>query len=435
MMRTSIPFDVQDGKKRIPLVAKLEWTDGLGRLAMPIKYSNHLGEDGFKGLEQEAGAFFHDDGAQNLGYFVADAEDCFYSIATTPIRTGLQQRCQDYRVLLHPEHADDAIAAMKQQGALIQTGERCEYGPLYFVVEWDAKNCKIVPRCIKCEQVSFVSYCSKCKTAPYCSKKCQAGDWSVHKTVCQSVKRQRQPTLQNHKTIRATSCVVCDETSQPGLHCKECKIAQYCSSTCMDNDHKNHSQWCLTRTVVYLNNLQSIDRRMPQWMYDSLCSKATHGPVAKIAGLPLGIVRYSTIPEYLRGIVPRMDDNQHATYFMINPKTGLAPLDWISGVGPAVVMRLDDASYSRNDHLKFHGVLFSYLGYVEDEEGIKNPRALITSLIKTSGLQLKGIQSDGVAWETADDGWLQLDNGKSRVYSRRYAVKLYVIDRFKKLIG
>ncbi|GAB5357348.1 hypothetical protein AAMO2058_000366900 [Amorphochlora amoebiformis] len=51
---------------------------------------------------------------------------------------------------------------------------------------------------------------------------------------------------------------------------------------------------------------------------------------------------------------PGANDNQTATWLMVDPASGLAPSSWQSMVGPATVVRVDGRPYTKDDHTVVH---------------------------------------------------------------------------------
>ena len=47
------------------------------------------------------------------------------------------------------------------------------------------------PGCIKCGSKEHLRECSRCHGIRYCSKDCQAADWSVHKPACTKEETER----------------------------------------------------------------------------------------------------------------------------------------------------------------------------------------------------------------------------------------------------
>lgn len=68
--------------------------------------------------------------------------------------------------------------------------------------------------------------CKSCRTAKYCSDKCQNAGWAEHKKKCRHV------------------CTGCLKTSdRPVDRCK-CRITRYCSDDCQGNDWEKHKADC-----------------------------------------------------------------------------------------------------------------------------------------------------------------------------------------------
>lgn len=64
-------------------------------------------------------------------------------------------------------------------------------------------------------------------------------------------------------------------------------------------------------------------------------------------GFPISIKRLTPITDNYPPIKEK--DNQLATFLMINPKTGFAPMEWQKNVGAVILYRKDDKKLERED--------------------------------------------------------------------------------------
>ena len=92
---------------------------------------------------------------------------------------GLQQMCQ-----LLEHHEDEGFARAAAQMPLLVAGA------VEVDLKMHARNHKLsdcsLPRCEK-DDVNLKNrfqVCTRCKVAKYCSRKCQAEHWNVHKREC-----------------------------------------------------------------------------------------------------------------------------------------------------------------------------------------------------------------------------------------------------------
>lgn len=81
-------------------------------------------------------------------------------------------------------------------------------------------------------------------------------------------------------------------------------------------------------------------------------------PVAHMFGVPLMISRVAPV----RALVSQADhDNQHTTWFMIEPKSGFAPPRWQTYVGPTVLFLADGRDLTPDDVSFLNSVFSSVL--------------------------------------------------------------------------
>lgn len=105
--------------------------------------------------------------------------------------------------------------------------------PVQEEVDTSLKACQ---SCSKMETVAKrMDRCSGCLMAPYCSVECQKADWRKHKQFCVIV--------QSHLS-RKDECYSCRVDTNLVRACSGCMTALYCSTTCQNEDWKNHREIC-----------------------------------------------------------------------------------------------------------------------------------------------------------------------------------------------
>lgn len=139
--------------------------------------------------------------------------------------------------------------------------------------------------------------CGRCQSTFYCTRAHQAEAWKQHKSSC----NPPAPETNVHSSSQA----------QP-------------PSSVTIKGVKLDGPW----TEV------DIDENDPIWTQGTLC------PVPHIFGVPLIIWRHIR-RDPLSFPRDKKLDNQPATWLMIDPHTGFAPLAWQGNVGPVTIARSD----------------------------------------------------------------------------------------------
>lgn len=89
-------------------------------------------------------------------------------------------------------------------------------------------------------------FCSGCRTAEYCSAKCQKEHWEIsHKENCKEYGKETRAYMYAQKLKR--SCYNCFKSSstEDYMKCSGCKITYYCSSECQkEHWEKEHKLQC-----------------------------------------------------------------------------------------------------------------------------------------------------------------------------------------------
>ena len=100
------------------------------------------------------------------------------------------------------------------------------------------------------------------------------------------------------------------------------------------------------------------------------CPKTGNAPVMNLVGCPL-MVKKVTPYEDLSGF--GQTDNQWATWLMIEPHDGLAPMMWQQDVGPVLVYRPGGLDLGNDDIVNINTYLFGILDEYSDGLG-RNPK-------------------------------------------------------------
>ncbi|XP_052083849.1 uncharacterized protein LOC127721205 [Mytilus californianus] len=109
---------------------------------------------------------------------------CFFSIGMTPL--ALTQLYMSWKSMDSLRICfQTGINEMKQK---IYQFNSAKFHALVFLYNtWFTRNTSRTKFCFQCFLRSQKT-CSRCKTATYCSKKCQKRNWKIHKHVCEIVK-------------------------------------------------------------------------------------------------------------------------------------------------------------------------------------------------------------------------------------------------------
>lgn len=133
-----------------------------------------------------------------------------------------------------------------------------------------------------------------------------------------------------------------------------------------------------------------VETRVPR----HLLSGESPCPVPRLAGIPLMMARtrpYVTLRDQ------RDYDNQWATYLMIEPNSGFAPLEWQSLVGPVLVYRDDNGAFNSDDMLMLNEYLTWQLDNYADGPGTVTPQDLTPQAFqkfKTRQVRLQEANAD-----------------------------------------
>jgi len=84
--------------------------------------------------------------------------------------------------------------------------------------------------------------------------------------------------------------------------------------------------------------------RWPRSVLEELVAEIS--PISELIGFPLKVAR---VESHIKLTDPSDFDNQWASSFMVDPISGLAPVQWQTDVGPVVMWRQDGGSLSADD--------------------------------------------------------------------------------------
>lgn len=98
---------------------------------------------------------------------------------------------------------------------------------------------------------------------------------------------------------------------------------------------------------------------MTRRQFERILAEGDTPPLLRKCGLELAVLREHAGPS---------NDNQPATWLMIEPHNGFAPWHWQKQVGPVVVVRRDGRDYTQADHCLVHDYVSEFLD--ECGEGI-----------------------------------------------------------------
>ncbi|XP_052083848.1 uncharacterized protein LOC127721204 [Mytilus californianus] len=108
----------------------------------------------------------------------------FYSIGLTP--TALSMLYMSWKAMDSLKiYFQTNIKEIKQK--IFQCNSAKFHALVFLYNTWFTRNTARTKFCFQCFLLSRKT-CSRCKTATYCSKKCQKQNWKIHKHVCEIVK-------------------------------------------------------------------------------------------------------------------------------------------------------------------------------------------------------------------------------------------------------
>ena len=129
------------------------------------------------------------------------------------------------------------------------------------------------------------------------------------------------------------------------MPCPRCNGGTYCSILCVREHWEDHKPHCHARTsidkkvkAVMIHSQKDGGGRYSAFLLpcDDLIFKTTPVPISHEIGYPLLVHRPQD--RLVRG---PLADNRHATWLMIEPSNGFAPMEWQSRVGNVIVARAD----------------------------------------------------------------------------------------------
>jgi len=95
------------------------------------------------------------------------------------------------------------------------------------------------------------------------------------------------------------------------------------------------------------------------------CVRGGNVPVMRLLGLPLMLQKvksYTDLSEFGAA------DNQKATYLMIEPHNGFAPLEWLNDVGPVLVFRPGGLDLSYDDMIAINSYYYNIIDNYAEED-------------------------------------------------------------------
>ncbi|XP_048769934.2 uncharacterized protein LOC125676085 [Ostrea edulis] len=100
--------------------------------------------------------------------------------------------------------------------------------------------------CVECGRQCDTKRCARCKSAFYCSVRCQKTHWPHHKLFChkETVPQEPQPS----STTASPICAYC-RVNDCSVSCESCKLVFYCSQNCQMKDLEKHKSLCRKKSV------------------------------------------------------------------------------------------------------------------------------------------------------------------------------------------
>ncbi|KDQ12019.1 hypothetical protein BOTBODRAFT_176789 [Botryobasidium botryosum FD-172 SS1] len=150
---------------------------------------------------------------------------------------------------------------------------------------------------------SFVR-CGGCRAIYYCSPACQTDNWPSHRGTCESLSSLR---AQRSKTPPPAT-----PTNVPAV------------------DLLGGEKIPFNPREIVLTTLTC----------DEILAAGVVSPISQLIGVPLVIHRHMQ-EDSLQMPLDASLDNQAATYLMVSPESGYAPLAWQQCIGPVTIVRAD----------------------------------------------------------------------------------------------
>lgn len=92
--------------------------------------------------------------------------------------------------------------------------------------------------------------CSGCRQVKYCSRDCQAKEWTNHKKDCKIMETKKDPkeiddvAKKEPQEIEIVNCAATGCNDLGKLLCSRCRLVKYCSASCQGKEWKNHKKDC-----------------------------------------------------------------------------------------------------------------------------------------------------------------------------------------------
>ncbi|VDC00509.1 unnamed protein product [Peniophora sp. CBMAI 1063] len=144
------------------------------------------------------------------------------------------------------------------------------------------------------------------------------------------------------KPLPLDTCTECWSASTTLKRCSVCQVSMYCSSACQKKSRESHERFCVSAPSLPTGPppapIAAVQVSGPNFEPKAITvppghpvwSQGSIAPVSQFAGIPLFVYRDTD----------KKEQNQSATYMMIAPESGLAPLRW-DRAGTVTVVRAD----------------------------------------------------------------------------------------------
>ena len=214
--------------------------------------------------------------------------------------------------------------------------------------------------------------CAGCKQVYYCSGACQKQDWQCHRSAYHKSDSRGSKASSVKAAPKACSNLGClARSDQLNTPCPHCNGVTYCSTLCVKEDWEDYKPNChgFASTVkdATVKAVQIHAKTGGGGYYSKFWLSPEDPifntkpvPISQKIGFPLLVGR--PMNESMRG---PLTDNQHATWLMIDPITGFAPLEWQSRVGNVLVARADGKALETNTL----GAITDYISDILDAFG------------------------------------------------------------------